>query len=63
MVLAFGEYSLVLPKSQKNLSFGYKPQPNSPKRVAILEPKVNVIKTRHYPLLVCEEAYRLKRSM
>lgn len=28
------------------------------KRVAILEPNFNIVKTCHYPLLVCEQAYR-----
>jgi hypothetical protein len=49
-----------------NLSFGYKPSQGSeptPKRIAILEPNVNVVKTCHYPLLVCEEAYRQDPSL
>ena len=45
------------------LSFGYKPQLGAPKRIAILEPNVNVVKTCHYPLLVCEEAYRQDPSL
>ncbi len=28
------------------------------KRIAILEPNFNIVKTCHYPILVCEEAYR-----
>lgn len=37
--------------------FFYKPTEEA-KRIAILEPNINVVKTCHYPLLVCEEAYR-----
>jgi len=31
---------------------------NEKKRIAILEPNFNIVKTCHYPILVCEEAYR-----
>lgn len=39
-------------------------QPNSgKKRVAIFEPNLNVVKTCHYPLLVCEAAYRREPAL
>ncbi len=50
----------------ENLSFGYQVSlttPPAPKKIAILEPNVNVVKTCHYPLLVCEAAYRLDPSL
>ncbi len=37
--------------------FGYAPG-RAKKRIAILEPNLNVVKTFHYPMLVCERAYR-----
>ena len=43
-------------------SFFYKPI-SKKKRVAILEPNLNVVKTCHYPLLVCEEAYRRDKTL
>ncbi len=36
----------------------YKPSDGPGARVGILEPNVNVLKTFHLPLLVCEEAFR-----
>lgn len=39
------------------LRYGYEPSPQL-KNIAIFEPNVNVVKTCHYPLLVCEAAYR-----
>jgi Protein of unknown function (DUF2827) len=44
------------------LHFGYKPSPEK-KNIAIFEPNVNVVKTCHYPLLVCEAAYRQDPSL
>jgi len=46
----------------ENLSFGYKPWAEK-KNIAIFEPNVNVVKTCHYPLLVCEAAYRHDPSL
>lgn len=40
-----------------DLNFGYQPGAAG-KRVSIFEPNVNVVKTCHYPLMVCEMAYR-----
>lgn len=37
--------------------FGYQPREGK-KRITIFEPNLNVVKTYHYPLLVCEAAYR-----
>ncbi len=37
--------------------FGYTPH-GGKKRITIFEPNLNVVKTYHYPLLVCEAAYR-----
>ncbi|WP_410209061.1 DUF2827 family protein [Aquirhabdus sp.] len=37
--------------------FGYQPRVGK-KRITIFEPNLNVVKTYHYPLLVCEAAYR-----
>ncbi|WP_162818169.1 DUF2827 family protein [Aquirhabdus parva] len=37
--------------------FGYQPR-DGKKRITIFEPNLNVVKTYHYPLLVCEAAYR-----
>lgn len=39
------------------LRFGYVPGAQD-KRIAIFEPNINVVKTAHYPMLVCEAAYR-----
>ncbi|MFM2343908.1 MAG: hypothetical protein RLZZ210_516 [Pseudomonadota bacterium] len=33
------------------------------KRIAVLEPNFNIVKTCHYPILVCEEAYRAKPEL
>ncbi|AXI03400.1 DUF2827 family protein [Aquirhabdus parva] len=43
-------------------SFFYQPTPG-PKRIAIFEPNLNVVKTCHYPLLVCEAAYRIEPEL
>ncbi len=43
-------------------SFFYKPS-SEPKRIAIFEPNLNVVKTCHYPILVCESAYRRDKSL
>ena len=40
----------------------YKPDRERPARIGVLEPNVNVLKTFHLPLLVCEEAYRAEPS-
>ncbi len=42
--------------------YGYQAKPG-PKRIAIFEPNLNVVKTCHYPLLVCELAYRKDPSL
>lgn len=52
MFLNKGIDSLKVPSS-----YFYQPKPG-PKKIAIFEPNLNVVKTCHYPLLVCEEAYR-----
>ncbi|MFM0609723.1 DUF2827 family protein [Paraburkholderia sediminicola] len=33
------------------------------KRIAIFEPNINVVKTAHYPMLVCEQAYRMRPDL
>lgn len=33
------------------------------KRVAVFEPNFNIVKTCHYPILVCEEAYRARPEL
>jgi Protein of unknown function (DUF2827) len=33
------------------------------RRVAIMEPNFNIVKTCHYPILVCEEAYRKRPEL
>ena len=33
------------------------------KRIAVLEPNFNIVKTCHYPILVCEEAYRARPDL
>lgn len=38
-------------------AFGYRPREGK-KRITIFEPNLNVVKTYHYPFLVCEAAYR-----
>lgn len=50
----------------EGLHYGYQPDLNTPpakKKIAILEPNVNVVKSCHYPLLVCEVAYRRDPSL
>jgi hypothetical protein len=42
-------------------TFGYRPAPG-PKRVAVFEPNINVVKSCVYPMLVCEAAHREDRS-
>ncbi len=46
----------------EELHFGYTPS-SEKKNIAIFEPNVNVVKTCHYPLLVCEAAYRQDPSL
>jgi hypothetical protein len=40
-----------------NLSFQYKPG-RAPKRIAILEPNINIVKTCQIPMLIVDEVYR-----
>jgi len=42
--------------------YGYQPG-RATKRVSIFEPNHNVIKTSHYPMLVCEQAFRQQREL
>lgn len=57
MFLKKGIDSLKVPSS-----FFYQ-QTSAAKKIAIFEPNLNVVKTCHYPLLVCEEAYRRKPEL
>ena len=42
--------------------FGYRPKEGK-KRITIFEPNLNVVKSYHYPVLVCEAAYRLDPTL
>lgn len=46
-----------LQRNEPDAVFGYRPHPG-PRRVAIFEPNLNVIKTFITPVLICEAAYR-----
>ncbi len=42
----------------KTSPFRRTPEPGVPRSIAVFDPNVNVLKTFHLPLLVCEQAYR-----
>lgn len=46
---------------EPTVTFGYQPRPG-PKRVAIFEPNMNVVKNSILPMLVCEAAHRADPS-
>jgi hypothetical protein len=46
-----------LHRNEPDARFGYQPHPG-PRRVAVFEPNLNVVKTFITPLLICEAAYR-----
>ncbi|HGO5824614.1 TPA: DUF2827 family protein [Mannheimia haemolytica] len=41
-----------------NLTFGYKPNHQTSKRIASFEPNINIVKTSFVPILIAEQAYR-----
>lgn len=47
--------------SGEGVTFGYQPG-RAAWRLATLEPNISVVKTCHYPMLVCEELYRARRE-
>lgn len=48
-------------KDEHNLHFGYQPtHDQSAKRMASFETNLNVVKTSFVPIMICEQAYRLK---
>jgi hypothetical protein len=50
---------LKLQSPQIQADFGYKPGKGTWK-LAVLDPNITVMKTSHFPVMVCEHAYRLK---
>jgi hypothetical protein len=50
-----------LAEATPSRTFGYRPGPG-PKRVAVFEPNINVVKSCIYPMLICEAAHREDRS-
>jgi hypothetical protein len=53
------------PLTRLRAAFGrpFAPRRKPPFRIGIFEPNVNVVKTFHYPLLVCEEAFRARPDL
>jgi Protein of unknown function (DUF2827) len=51
----------------ENTRYMYQPdqigRSGTQKRIAVLEPNFNIVKTCHYPILICEEAYRAQPNL